>query len=225
MASSHSSRHFSNSPFSKYTAEGGQSKTAQCFLKPHENISYQVLMTRVEATTVHSQFKADITFSHLYVLCVARWPDTCFVGDVGHVGRVVFDGLLVMFQCHFKVFILICRIAKFLFLQGLSEEKEGGCDWKIKGSWGAINHTRRPRITLQWEEEVETDLPAACFLEGPPPWGEAAGSLWVWVQEEEERAPRPFQRDLCPATRRVWSSPWDLAVSCQARCSVASVKL
>lgn len=48
---------------------------------------------------------------------------TCFIRYVGHVGRVMFDCSLIMFQRRFKVFILIRRIPQFLFLQGLSKKE------------------------------------------------------------------------------------------------------
>lgn len=44
---------------------------------------------------------------------------TCLIRYVGHVVGVMFDCFFIMFQRCFKVLILICRIPKFFFLQGL----------------------------------------------------------------------------------------------------------
>lgn len=48
---------------------------------------------------------------------------TCFIRDVTHVGGVMFNGFFIMFQRCVKVSVLICRIPKFFFLQGLLGNK------------------------------------------------------------------------------------------------------
>lgn len=58
-----------------------------------------------------------------YFQCIRIF--TCLIRNVGHVGGVVFDCFFIVFQRCFKVFILICSIAKLFLLQGLKKQRRG----------------------------------------------------------------------------------------------------
>lgn len=53
---------------------------------------------------------------------------TCLIRYVRHVGGIMFDCFFIMFQCCFKVLILIRSVPQFFFLQGLLGNK-----WGIRG--------------------------------------------------------------------------------------------
>ena len=50
---------------------------------------------------------------------------TCLIRYIRHVGGIMFDCFFIMFQCCFKVLILIRRVPQFFFLQGLLGNKRG----------------------------------------------------------------------------------------------------